>query len=98
MILFTAVAYQEMEENFARLTKEREEVIVRLQAAREMGDLSENGAYKYAKIELGSINRQLRELKYKLTNGQVVTPKPTYSIVEFGCQVKLRVGSETANY
>jgi len=34
---------------FDQLTNERAEVLIRLQAAREMGDLSENGAYKAAR-------------------------------------------------
>ena len=41
----------------------------RLVTAREMGDLSENGAYKYAKFELGDIGRQLKRFKGLLAEG-----------------------------
>lgn len=59
----------------AQLAKEREQVIIRLQAAREMGDLSENGAYKAARWELGGIDRRLKKLHYLLTYASVFTPK-----------------------
>ena len=49
----------------------RKEVMKRLIIAREMGDLSENGAYSAAKVELGGIGRQMRQLKYILTNAYV---------------------------
>lgn len=55
----------------------------RLKEAREMGDLSENGAYKYAKFELGSIGRQLRQLRFQLDNG-VIVAKTATDTVSFG--------------
>jgi transcription elongation factor GreA len=58
-----------------RLTLEREQVIIRLQAAREMGDLSENGAYKAARWELGGIDRRLKKLHYLLTYATTFSPK-----------------------
>lgn len=89
-IPFTKTAYEKLQFNFDRLTQERKEVIVRLQTAREMGDLSENGAYIYAKRELGSIGRQLRELRYLLENGFVQASKLSHDQVEFGCRVTLK--------
>jgi transcription elongation factor GreA len=58
-----------------QLTKQRAEVLVRLQAAREMGDLSENGAYKAARWELGGIDRELRKLNYLITYVKVIDAK-----------------------
>ena len=71
-IPFTLEAYQQLQADFDRLSQDRKDVMVRLQTAREMGDLSENGAYIYAKFELGSINRQLAQLRHLLKNGKVV--------------------------
>ncbi|MDA1079976.1 MAG: GreA/GreB family elongation factor, partial [bacterium] len=61
----------------------------RLKTAREMGDLSENGAYKYAKFELGSIGRQLRRINHLLNESVVVTSQQ-HSTVQFGSQVTLK--------
>ena len=96
-IPFTADYYQQLQIFFKRLTLERSEVMKRLQTAREMGDLSENGAYKYAKFELGNIGRQLSQLKFLLENGYV-PPKKTSTQVEFGCTVELQSSEKTVTY
>lgn len=54
-----------------KLMKLKKEIMERLVVAREMGDLSENGAYKAAKFELGSVRRQLSQLHYLLANAYV---------------------------
>lgn len=71
------------------LEKYREEVLVRLQAAREMGDLSENGAYKAARFELSDTDRELKRLRYRLHFAEV--KEPTLSdTVDFGSRVTIR--------
>ena len=97
-IPFTAEAYAELEQKFEQLTQERKEVMARLQVAREMGDLSENGAYQYAKFELGSIGRQLSRLRYLLKYGYVVTKNTGSSVVEFGSTVTLTDGKKDVTY
>ena len=60
-----------------------------------MGDLSENGAYRYAKFELGSLGRQLRELRFKLKNGYVPIIKSGRNpadAIDFGSTVTVRDG------
>ncbi|CAN5293926.1 transcription elongation factor GreA [soil metagenome] len=85
-IPFTPDAYKALQVEFDRLTAERKEVMIRLQTAREMGDLSENGAYIYAKFELGSLNRQLSQTRHLLKYG-VVIQKTNGNLVDFGCSV-----------
>lgn len=97
-IPLTQPAYNKLRSELARLSKERKEVMERLQTAREMGDLSENGAYKYAKFEISSINRQLRDIRHQLNNGHVVATKDHYSAVEFGCNVTVRLGDRETTY
>lgn len=87
-----------LQREFSRLTAERAEVMKRLQTAREMGDLSENGAYKYAKFELGNIGRQLGQLKFLLDHGKVI-PKPVHpQQVAFGCTVDVLANEKTVSY
>jgi transcription elongation factor GreA len=74
-VQLTQSGLDEFKAEFDRLTKERVEVLIRLQAAREMGDLSENGAYKAARWELGGIDRELRRLNYLITYAKVVAPQ-----------------------
>lgn len=84
----TATAYAQFQAEFRELKQLRAEVMERLKVAREMGDLSENGAYKYAKFELGNIGRRMRDLRFLLENG-VVTSSQGGDTIAFGSQVVL---------
>lgn len=97
-IPFTQTAYEKLQHDYARLQQERTEVMERLKTAREMGDLSENGAYKYAKFELGSISRQLRQLKHLLANGYIKESNSSTNKVEFGTRVTLQHDSEVLEF
>lgn len=96
-IPFTPTAYAQLQTERANLVTERKAVIIRLQTAREMGDLSENGAYQYAKKELGDIGRKLRKLNYLLAEGEPIKPT-SHTIVEFGASVDLAGPSGTKTY
>jgi len=91
-IPFTPGGYLELKTDLDRYTQERKQVLVRLQAAREMGDLSENGAYHAAKFELGRVDRELRRLNYLILSGQVVIPN-SEGVVDFGITVTLDDGT-----
>lgn len=96
-IPFTKDAYEKLQTEYDRLLQEREEVKERLTVAREMGDLSENGAYRYAKQEMSSIGRQLRDLMYQLKFGVVIT-KTQSEIVDFGTTVTVSDGVKESTY
>lgn len=82
-----------MAADFKNLTKKREGAVINLRTAREMGDLSENGAYKAARFELSSIDRELRRLTYLLRYGEVVeTVNKNY--IDFGSRVTLDDGKQ----
>src|SRR3546814_588093 len=70
---FTQQKYDSLLLEQAELLAEEKDVLVRLQTAREMGDLSENGAYKYAKFELGNVRRQLKTINHLVKYGHVQT-------------------------
>lgn len=97
-IPLTAEFFAQTQAKYQQLSDERVEVMKRLQTAREMGDLSENGAYKYAKFELGSIGRQLQQLKFLLDNGVIVKPPTNPTQISFGCVVKLQAAEKTVSY
>jgi len=88
-IPFTRQKYQEMQQQVDVLRTELIAVKIRLKDAREMGDLSENGAYKYAKFEISRIYRELRTLVDLLERGEVVTPV-SGSSSGFGSYVTLK--------
>ena len=77
--------------------KERAEILIRLQTAREMGDLSENGAYTAAKSELRDTDRKLRHLERLLKWGVVVETKKDGKI-QFDSKVTLNNGQKQTTY
>lgn len=95
-IPFTPKKYKEMQQKVIELSAEREQVMQRLVEARAMGDLSENGAYKYAKFELGNVSRELRRYKQLLLQGfpapKQATPK---GLIDFGSTVTVEKLDET---
>jgi transcription elongation factor GreA len=80
-----------MEEEFTRLKNNlRPKIVVELEAARAMGDLSENFEYHAAKDRLGLIDAKINDLEDKLARIEVVdTSKIDNSKVVFGTKVKL---------
>ncbi len=96
-IPLTKRAFSQFKQKFSKLKNERAEVMARLKTAREMGDLSENGAYKYAKFELSSIGRQMRELQHILDHA-VVTTKQINGQVGFGSVVGLERNGVKTTY
>lgn len=97
-LLFTQEEYARMQAEVHRLEQELVEVLERLKTAREMGDLSENGAYRYAKVEVGNIRRQLSQLHFLLSKGVIVKKPINPSVVEFGCKVTLFDGKKESTY
>lgn len=88
-ISFTLGGYQGLKPKLDELSRKRERVLIELQRAREQGDLSENGAYKAARFELGDTDRAIRTLQYQIKYGKAVQP-PTNGTIGVGSEVKLR--------
>lgn len=97
IIPFTKAGFAKLEKDLDSLMQKRKEVLVRLQAAREMGDLSENGAYKGARQELGTIDRQIRKLQYLINYGQVVEIKNSKT-AGFGSRITLDDGKKKLTF
>ena len=75
----------------------RQEVIARISAARDEGDLKENGGYHAAKDEQGKIEARIRQLEDMLRRAQVGETPADDGIVEPGMKVTYRfVGDDDA--
>ena len=72
----------------------RQEIIDRISAARDEGDLKENGGYHAAKEEQGKVEGRIRQLEDMLRRAEVgETPKDD-GVVEQGMQVTIRFVGE----
>ena len=90
----TQEAYDRLTAELARLEGEgRDEVISRISAARDEGDLKENGGYHAAREEQAKQEARIRELKEKLRNVQIGVP-PDNGIVEPGMVVTALVAGD----
>lgn len=73
----------------------RLEIAKKIEAAREEGDLKENGGYHAAKDEQGRIEARIRQLTVLLSNAVVGEPPAASGIVEVGTVVTATIaGSE----
>ncbi len=68
----TPEGYKQIEDEIARLKKDRPRRIKILQAARALGDLSENTEYTEAKRDLGHLQSRLRYLGKQLKYAEIV--------------------------
>lgn len=92
-IEFSREGYEKLEKDLDALTERRKEAVVNLRTAREMGDLSENAAYKAARWELSAVDRQMRRVSYLLKMGKVVETR-NEGIVDFGRRITLNDGKK----
>jgi transcription elongation factor GreA len=92
------------QESYDRLKAELEElsgparadIAKKIEAAREEGDLKENGGYHAAKDEQGKIEARIRQLSELLRHAKVGEAPKSRGIVELGTVVTARIaGDET---
>ena len=84
----TQDAYDRLADELERLsTTGREEITARIAAAREEGDLKENGGYHAAKDEQGKQEARIRTLQHLLKTATVSEAPASHGIVESGTVV-----------
>ena len=91
MTWLTQEGYDTLQQELAeRSGPRRTEITKRIEAAREEGDLKENGGYHAAKEEQGKNEARIRVLKHMLDNAQVGTPEAHDDEVAHGRVVTVR--------
>ncbi len=71
----------------------RQELSVRLRAAIQMGDLSENADYHQAKEDQGFLEGRIQELEHVLRNAVIIQKNGSKDIVSVGSHVTIQEGS-----
>lgn len=94
----TQEAFDRLQAELAHLEGDgRRAIVERIAAARAEGDLSENGGYHAARDEQAKNEARIRELKEKLRNVQIGTPKDD-GIVEPGMLVTAVVAGDEMTF
>ncbi|MGX5696299.1 transcription elongation factor GreA [Agromyces soli] len=79
-------------------TTGREEIAKRIEAAREEGDLKENGGYHAAKDEQGKIEARIRQLKELLKTAEVGEAPASKGIVESGTVITAIIAGDEETF
>lgn len=74
-VIFTPDGHRKIQAEYDDLKKRRVGAVSELKTARELGDLSENAAYKVARQKLNSIDHRIMSLSRLLRNAEVVESK-----------------------
>ncbi len=90
-IWLTQDAYDKLQAELEDLKgPQRQEIVARISAARDEGDLKENGGYHAAKDEQGRIELRIRQLEDMLRKAEVGETPPDDGIVEPGMVVTFK--------
>lgn len=92
-IFLTPDGLKEKEDEKVELKAQRVDAVKELVTARNMGDLSENGAYKAARFRLSGIDRRLRYIENVLRR-VTVTSKRTDGRIGIGTEVLVNDGAK----
>lgn len=96
-ILFTSDGFENLKKKQQELLQKRPTAVDNLQKARELGDLSENGAYKAARFELSNIDGRLRRLDRLIRFAKVVEANST-DVISIDSRVTISDGENTTTY
>jgi transcription elongation factor GreA len=95
-IWLTQDAYDRLQAELANLRGPvRSEIVARISAAREEGDLKENGGYHAAREEQGKTEARIRQLEDMLRRAEVGEIPPDDGVVEPGMKVTYKFAGDT---
>ncbi len=99
-IYLTKKGFEDLQKEYDDMMKKRRpEVVERLSAAREMGDLSENAEYTAAREELSFIDGRLEELNELLKQAElIVDGNHKTQAVDLGSQVVVKIGEKNETF
>ena len=90
-------AYNRLKAEFDDLiTRGKIDIARRIEAARELGDLSENGDYHAAKEEQGKMDARMRQIQAVIDDAEIVETVDT-SAVGHGSVITIRYEGDTAS-
>ncbi|MFO0703496.1 MAG: GreA/GreB family elongation factor [Patescibacteria group bacterium] len=95
--LLTKNAHTKLVVELEGLERSRPSAVSELAWARDLGDRSENAAYKSARTKLSRLDSRIRFLKKTLENSRIVDNAPK-GIIGIGSKVVLKSGDKTVSY
>lgn len=95
----TPAAFDRLKAELDQLTGAgRREIAARIEAAREEGDLKENGGYHAAKDEQGKMEARIRDLEELLKHATVTDAPEAHGVVEIGTVITAEIWGDTERF
>lgn len=96
----SAEGLEKIKEELEYLKKtKRKEIADKIQAAIQLGDLSENAEYHDAKDEMGMLEGRIMQIEDQIKNAVVIEEgKGERDVVEVGCTVEVEVDGDKMTY
>jgi len=96
-LLLTKSGWEKLQAEQKTLSATRVQAVADLKTAREMGDLSENAAYKVARSRLSSVDSRLRYLE-RILRQAVIQEKPQNGKIGIGSKIKVEINAKIVDY
>lgn len=96
-IPFTKEGYDQLIQEKETLLAKRPGIVDELRRAREMGDLSENGAYKGARMSLSSVDARIRHLTHLIRYAKIIQQTDS-DVVSLGNTIVLQQNDKEITY
>lgn len=98
-IYLTKEGLEELRKEFEELSKvKRPDVLTRVSAARDLGDLSENAEYSAAREELSFIDGRLDELEELLRQAVVISSSGKSGAIKLGSKVTVNIKGKKEDF
>ena len=95
----TQEAFDRLTADLERMsTTDRDEIVSRVAAARDEGDLKENSGYHAARDQLGLLDAKIRDLKELLKHAKVGDVPESNGIVEIGTIVTAAIAGDESRF
>lgn len=96
-IPFTKLGYENLSKELIKLKAMRNQAVINLKNAREMGDLSENAAYRVARSKLSSLDFRLKKLQ-KILDAAYILERKNNESIDIGSLVKIEINNKVFTY
>ncbi len=96
-IPFTKEGFEKIKHEYNDLQEKRKGAVKELSEARDMGDRSENAAYKSARWKLSGIDRRLKHLNNLLKYGEVIS-LTKQGVINIGSTVVVYDGTDEKTF
>lgn len=98
-IFLTPEGLEKIKEEYEELTgKRRKEIALRIQKARELGDLTENAEYDAAREEQAAVEGRIAELEELMKRAEVVKNNKCSVQIEVGCRVRVHLEDQDQEF